>query len=321
LKPGTFLSSLPKEQKEFLNLLELTAKVHGESKTLESTGKEPIWHADFFHVKNSLIWHSLPAEIQNSILLNLGHKIFQEAYFIECAGMSYAAKMNLAAKSKEEREFFCFVGEEEARHLRLIEALGGFSISLENIPSFALLIGEIIHEAHRPSHLLLIQILLEGWGLSYYKNLSKFSKDEAVSQVFKQIIKDEIRHHSGGVLLFSQVKETSEFSDGDQSEFFAFLERIAFMVKIGPWNLCDQVFKHLAHPTKNQLETFLVECEAVDKTAEKMQLLEQLLEKNLPKSVLKTIKEKKILEPMNLIEMTEALSQSISGTFQLESDR
>lgn len=317
MKPSIFLSSLPKEQKEFLNLLELTAKVHGESKTLESTVTGPVWQTDFFHLQDSPIWNSLQSEIQSSVLLSLGHKIFQEAYFIECAGMAYAAKMNLASKSKEEREFFCFVGEEEARHLRLIEALGGFSISPEKIPSFALLIGEIIQEANRPSHLLLIQILLEGWGLSYYKNLSKFSKDEAVASVFKQIIKDEIRHHSAGVLLFSQVKETAEFTEDDQVQFLAFLERIAFMVKIGPWNVCDEVFKHLSHPSPKQLQTFLVECDAVAKTAEKMQLLEELLAKNLPKSVLKTIKDQKILISMTLEEMTEALSQSISGTFQL----
>lgn len=320
MKSKIFPSSIPKEQKEFLNLLELTAKVHGEGKTLEAAGKNPVWQTDFFHVDHSPIWKTLSAEVQQSILISLGHKIFQEAYFIECAGMSYAAKMNFAAKSREEREFFCFVGEEEARHLRLIEALGGFSTSSEHIPSFALLIGEIIHEAKRPSHLLLIQILLEGWGLSYYKNLSKFSKDEAVTQVFKQIIKDEIRHHSAGVLLFAQVKESAELTDQDEVEFLSFLERIAFMVKIGPWNLCDEVFKHLKHPTRKLLGTFLEECQAVDKTAEKMKLLEQLLEKNLPKKSWQSIKDKKVLEPMNLEEMTEALSQSISGTFQLEGD-
>nr|MBA2405036.1 ferritin-like domain-containing protein [Bdellovibrionales bacterium] len=254
MKSKIFLSSLPKEQKEFLNLLELTAKVHGEPKTLASTGSKLVWQTDFFHLENSAIWNSLSSKIQADILLSLGHKIFQEAYFIECAGMAYAAKMNLAAKSKEEREFFCFVGEEEAKHLRLIESLGGFSISSENIPSFALLIGEIIDEAKRPSHLLLIQILLEGWGLSYYKNLAKFSKDEAVTSVLKQILKDEIRHHSAGVLLFSQVKDSSDFTDQDHKEFIAFLERIAIMVKIGPWNLCDEVFKRLKQPTRKQLK-------------------------------------------------------------------
>ena len=161
MKSKVFPSSLSKDQKEFLNLLDLTAKVHGEPKTLAAAGKIPVWQADFFNVEKSQTWNSLSSDIQNTILSNLGNKIFQEAYFIECAGMAYAAKMNLASNSREEREFFCFVGEEEAKHLRLIESLGEFSISSDTIPSFALLIGEIIHEASRPSHLLLIQILLD----------------------------------------------------------------------------------------------------------------------------------------------------------------
>lgn len=312
MKSKVFPSSLSKEYKDFLNLLDLTAKVHGEAKTLNPAGKNPVWQADFFHLENSDIWKTLSVDIQTSILINLGHKIYQEAYFIECAGMSYAAKMNLTSNSREEREFFCFVGEEEARHLRLIESLGGFSISSENIPSFALLIGEIIHEASRPSHLLLIQILLEGWGLSYYKTLSLYAKDETVVQVFKQILKDEIRHHSAGVLLFANVKNSS-FDENAQSEFLSFLKRIAFMVKIGPWNLCDEVFKHIKGASEQQLRTFLEECQAVTKTNEKMELLSYLLEKNLPKNVLTKIKEEKILMPMNLEEMTEILYQSIPG--------
>lgn len=311
MKSKVFPTSLPKEQKEFLSLLELTAKVHGEPKKLEAIGDNPVWQSDFFHVEKSETWNSLNAEKQNAILINLGHKIFQEAYFIECAGMAYAAKMNLTSNSREEREFFCFVGEEEAKHLRLIESLGGFSTSSENIPSFALLIGEIIHEASRPAHLLLIQILLEGWGLNYYKALSLYAKNPTAVQVFKQILKDEIRHHSAGVLLFANVKDTG-FTDKDENEFLSFLQRIALMVKIGPWNLCEEIFKHKKELSKQQLKNFLIECQAVTKTSEKLELLLNLLEKNLSKKALSRIKAEKILVPMDLDEMTEALYQSIS---------
>lgn len=314
MKSKVFPITLPKEQKEFLSLLELTAKVHGEPKKLDAIGNKPVWQADFFNVENSETWNSLNDANKYAVLISLGHKIFQEAYFIECAGMAYAGKMNLTSNSREEREFFCFVGEEEAKHLRLIESLGGFSTSSENIPSFALLIGEIIHEASRPSHLLLIQILLEGWGLNYYKTLSNYAKDPIVVQVFKQILKDEIRHHSAGVLLFSNIKDVG-FSENDVNEFLAFLERIAFMVKIGPWNLCEEVFKHKKGSSKQQLRNFLIECEGVAKTGEKMELLSQLLEKNLSKKVHGRIKAEKILLPMNLDEMTDALYQSIPGIF------
>jgi hypothetical protein len=101
----------------------------------------------FFHLKNTEVWSFFSPQEKMEVLLSLSNKILQEAYFIENAGMAYAAKINLTARTKDERQFYCFVAEEEARHLRMIENLGDFPKSLDNVPSFALLIGEIIHSA------------------------------------------------------------------------------------------------------------------------------------------------------------------------------
>lgn len=312
--PQLFLNNLGKEQKEFQNLLDLTAKVHGENRN--PTGKEDtvIWNEDFFHLKNANLWKEKSNVEKTRILISLGQKILQEAYFIECAGMAYAAKMNLSAQTKEERQFFCFVGEEEARHLRLVESLANFNTSLENIPSFALLIGEIIQEATKSSHLLLIQILLEGWGLHYYKTLAKSAMDESVASAFKAILKDEIRHHSAGVILFSQQKKT--MSEEAAEEFLGYLERIAFMVKIGPYAACEEVFRNEAKPTLEKLKSFLKETDAESITAGKMEILGQLLSKSLPDNVLETLKEREILKPLDLNEMSEVLYQSMPGIFQ-----
>lgn len=284
-------------------------------------GKEnvPIWDEEFFNVKNSETWKSLSSAAKNSILVSLSQKILQEAYFIECAGMAYAGKMNLAAKNKEEREFYCFVGEEEAKHLRMVESLANFSTSLENIPSFSLLIGEIIQEAQRTSHLLLIQILLEGWGLNYYKTLAKTAKDENVAQTFKNIVKDEIRHHSAGVILFANHK--NGMSDQEVDEFMGYFERISFMVKVGPYSVCEEVFRQFEDPTEEQLKKFLTEINAVVVTSGKMELLGQLIAKSLPDAVLEKVKAKGYLTPMSLEEMTSVLYQSIPGIFALAKNR
>lgn len=316
-----FLSNLAKDQKEFLNLLDLTAKVHGETKPSLGGRDTPIWGEAFFHLENSKIWKSLPEDSKNKVLISLGHKILQEAYFIETAGMAYAARMNLAAKTKEERQFYCFVGEEEAKHLRMVEALANFDTSLNNIPSFALLIAEIIQEAKRPSHLLLIQILLEGWGLNYYKSLQKSAQDENVATVFKAILKDEIRHHSAGVILFNELKSKAGMNASDVEEFLNYIERISFMVKIGPWSVCDEVFRHIERPTQQMLSDFLKEIKADVNTSEKMEILEQLIVKALPDDILAMVKKKGYLDCLNHEEMTLALMQSISGTFELVSDR
>ncbi len=315
-KPQLFLNKMSKDQKEFLNLLDLTAKVHGENRSSLAKEGSPIWGEEFFHLKSATVWKSLTDEDQRIILINLGQKILQEAYFIENAGMAYAGKMNLAAKTKEEREFFCFVGEEEARHLRMVEALSSFPTSLDTIPSFALLIGEIIQEAGKVSHLLLIQILLEGWGLNYYKSLQKMSLDENVSNVFKAILKDEIRHHSAGVILFNTHKNQTGMSKEDADEFLSYLERIAFMVKIGPYSACEEIFSRYPSATKSELKVFLEETSAITVTAGKMELLGELIGKALPLEVIAQIKEKGILKALDLSEMTDILYQSMPKIFR-----
>lgn len=314
--PHLFLNNLTKEQKEFNNLLDLTAKVHGESRNTSGKVDSVIWDEDFFHLKSSSLWKAKSKDAKNAILISLGQKILQEAYFIECAGMAYAAKMNLAAQTKEEREFYCFVAEEEAKHLRMVESLANFSTSLETIPSFALLIGEIIQEATKSSHLLLIQILLEGWGLNYYKTLAKSARDENVASAFKAILKDEIRHHSAGILLFSQYKK--DMDESSKKEFLGYLERIAFMVKIGPYNACEEVFQGQDAATIEELKNFLIETNAETVTAGKMEILGQLLGKSLPDDVLEILKNNETLKALDLNEMTELLYQSMPGIFSPE---
>jgi rubrerythrin len=318
--PQIFLTHIQKDQKEFLNLLDLTAKVHGENRHTAGKVKSVIWDEDFFQLKTSTIWKGLTLDDRKTILISLGEKILQEAYFIECSGMAHAGKMNLTAKTKEEREFFCFVAEEEAKHLRMVENLASFNTSLENIPSFAMLIGEIIQEASKPSLLLLIQILLEGWGLNYYKSLVKTAKDENVAAAFKAILKDEIRHHSAGVILFSAHLKQNEIKETEAEEFLGYLERIAFMVKIGPYNAAEECFKRSPHKNKEDLKNFLMETDAVSITSGKMELLGQLLSKSLPDDLLEQIQSRKLLKALDLNEMTEVLFQSMPGTFSPDED-
>lgn len=308
--PQIFLKHLTKDQKEFLNLLETTAKVHGEIKPVTSDMSRPLWDETFFHLQKSKLWNGFTATTKNEVLLTLGQKILQETYFIEFSGMAYAGKMNLAARSREERAFYCFIAEEEAKHLRQIECLSAFSVSLDDIPSFALLIGEIIQEATRVSHLLLIQILLEGWGLHYYKSLAKSTRDPNVEKVFKSIIKDEIRHHSAGVLLFAPFR-TLGIEDQEVEQFLGFLERVAFMVKVGPWTVCETVFKQAPGSDAEMLREFLRETNAVAITQEKIDILKNLLQKNLPSTLWKRIEEKEIFRPLTEEEMTQILAQSI----------
>jgi len=306
-----FLSETSSNRPEFLNLIEQTGKVHGELRQ-ELKSESPIWDEKFFFLDKSSAWKSLDHKTKESILISLGKKILQEAYYIESAGMAYSGKMILTSRTKEERQFYCFVAEEEARHLRLLETIGEFKTGPLEVPSFASLIGEIIQESSRKCHFLLIQVLLEGWGLDYYKDLSQSALNENVSKAFKQILKDEIRHHSAGVILFS---ESSQMSEVEFMEFLKFLERISVMVKIGPYSVCEELFSHIPNPDLEMVREFLFETGAVTQTEKKLNLIQDLLGKVLSEEEMEIIALKKILEPMDIDSMADFLYQSIPGTY------
>ena len=291
--------------------MEQTGKVHGEARDKIKLDL-PIWDDKFFHLEDSSVWKKLNLELKRTILFSLGQKILQEAYFIESAGMAYSGKMILTAKTHEERQFYCFVAEEEARHLRLLGTIGDFNTNPSQVPSFASLIGDIIQESSRKCHFLIIQVLLEGWGLDYYKDLSQNAQNENVSRAFKQILKDEIRHHSAGVILYS---EYSQMSETEFAEFLKYLDRIGSMVKMGPYNVCRELFSRIKNPSQKILRDFLEETQAVLHTEKKLVLISDLLSKVLSQREMEEISVKKILNPMNLDSMAKVLYQSIPGIF------
>jgi rubrerythrin len=319
-KVDLFLHSSSTEQKEFLNLLDLTAKVHGENKDTSEKSEKFLWDERFFQLEKSSLWNSLNPEKQTSVLKSMTENILREAYFIETAGMSYAAKMNMTSLTKEERQFFCFVAEEEARHLRLVDSLFDFDKSNNNIPSFSLLIGDIIQDATRLSHLLLIQILLEGWGLNYYKSLAKETISERVSLAFKSILKDEIRHHSAGVILFSKDKQELLKENENRKELLNYIDKICKMIQIGPFTLVSKVFKFVPHPTRDDLLNFLIETDAVKTTTQKLELIDELISKALHLEFMSEMRTKAFFTPLPEEEMATMLYESMPEIFQPQKD-
>ena len=136
-----------------------------------------FWNEEFFLLSKSHIWKTLSEEKKTNILLKMNEHLLREAYYIENAGMLYAAKMNMLSETQEERSFFSIMGYEEACHLQSLKPFFNSNITEGSVPTFSNNIGKIILEGDKPSNLFLIQILLEGWGLSYYQALADKTQD------------------------------------------------------------------------------------------------------------------------------------------------
>ncbi|MEA9356988.1 ferritin-like domain-containing protein [Bacteriovorax sp. PP10] len=274
-KDQLFLKNISENESKIERLVKVSFAANGFTPVEKTITDGLYWGENFFFLNKSSLWKSLKEEQKFRILSRMNEHLLREAYYIENAGMLYAAKMNIIAESQEERSFFSIMGFEEAEHLQSLTPFLNANITASDVPSFSSHIGKIITEGDRPSNLFLIQILLEGWGLSYYQTLAEQSADKGMREVFLRIIKDETRHHSAGVLLLEK-KQT------EQNTFLldAFHELLN-MVRIGPWTLIQEIKKEVGDLSEKHTKILISEINAVSDTNQKLARLKLLTEKSL----------------------------------------
>lgn len=276
------LKGLSEQQSNMERLLRISFAANGYNTVSNNSADGIFWTDKFFSLNRSKLWEILKEEQKIRVLTNMNESLLREAYYIENAGMLYAAKMNLMAESKEERSFFSIMGFEEAQHLQYLSPFFNANITNTEVPSFSGHIGKIITEGDRPSNLFLIQILLEGWGLSYYQDLADHSIDSGLSTIFNKILRDEARHHSAGVILLeSKQTESNSFL------LDAFHELIN-MVRIGPWSLIQEIKKEAHDISEKHLKLLINDLDAVNVTNQKLAKLKLLTEKSMGAELLKT---------------------------------
>lgn len=276
------LKNLPEQQSHMERLLKISFAANGHSAVSNTSPDGIYWAENFFSLNRSKLWENLKDDQKIRVLTSMNESLLREAYYIENSGMLYAAKMNLMAESKEERSFFSIMGYEEAQHLQYLTPFFNDNIISTEVPSFSGHIGKIITEGDRPSNLFLIQILLEGWGLSYYQDLADHSKDPGLKSIFTKILKDEARHHSAGVILL-EAKQT----ESNSFLLDAFHELIN-MVRIGPWTLIQEIKKEMNDLSEKHLKLLISDLDAVNVTNQKLAKLKLLTEKSMGADLLKT---------------------------------
>lgn len=290
---------------EFDRLLRISFRAHGidtvNASSFSHNNSDILWDSSFFQITETSIWNSLQSEHQKQLLQKLNIHLLKEAYYIENAGMVYSGKMNLYSESEAERAFFCLMGQEEAAHLELFRPLLPDQTQLAGIPSFSQLIGKIIQEGDRRSNLFLIQILLEGWGLTYYQSLHDHTPNQYLKKCLHTILSDESRHHSAGVLLFQSTAENTS-----DSFLLDSLISLLEMLQVGPWTIVNEVLKLKGNLNKIDIIHFLDQMNAQDDAQRKLNKLRKLTERNLPKNLISYLDSKNVWEAYNHTEMAAA---------------
>ena len=186
------------------------------------------WAASFFGLDRVRAFSALDVEARESVVRACGRSLLVEAQGIERLGLTYCAKMSLLSETTEERVAYSLMAADEAIHLALVSR----HVEGEDTGDspFLALLREAIEERGKNVLTLLIQVVLEGWGLTHYRRLAEGCQEPLLEQSLRRIRRDEAFHHGSGNLLFSPAALGGE----DETYVVEFLARVFRSVQIGP---------------------------------------------------------------------------------------
>jgi len=187
------------------------------------------WGAEHFGLERSLAYLALPPAKRLAVLIDCGRGLLEEAYFIEKLGLAFSSKMALLADSTEERATHCLFAADEAVHLAQIAAF------FPNPPArtqdaFLRWLSGVIAELPADGGRLLIQVLLEGWGITHYRSLARGCRVPSLRDVLASIARDEALHHRNGVALF----DAARLKGRTRREASQRVRQLLDMVRAGP---------------------------------------------------------------------------------------
>ncbi len=222
----------------------------------------------------------------------LGQGRLREAWSIEKAGMSFAAKMSLLSESLNEQKLYSLFAADEARHFHCIDESLGEQRPDHNDP-FINLLNEIIITAGRRPLIFIIQVVLEGWGIDHYASMSKTCREPGMQRLLHAILSDEAAHHGSGLALFKEA----ELTQIEQDYIFEMMTAFLGMVRIGPVGVLGTLEAEFGGWAPGQRARVLAEMDAEADTVRKLNLLESFLVKARAPKLLERLKQVDAFSP------------------------
>jgi hypothetical protein len=225
---------------------------------------------------------------QYAMCRSAGDALLQEALHIETMGMAYAARMVLLADSVEERAMYACFAAEEATHL------AGVSRHATRRPAnspFLTLLARLTEEGDRATLVLVVQVVLEGWGLDHYRWLARGCDDADLRSVLEGILRDEARHHGSGVILAPRL--------GVGETCIDVLTAFCGMVRVGPQGLLGAVEQVRGPRSRAQRIEALRELDTVAHAGRRLALIRDLLARAGAERVIHALDARGCLTPLS----------------------
>ena len=252
------------------------------------------WDASFFNLQQVKIFQEASEAEQFAILQLTNRRLLEEAYFIEKAGVGYMAKMVLLAETIEERMLYGLFTADETIHLSHLSYFFPKPGLTNSKDPFLSLLTEVIQHSDKTVLLFVLQVVLEGWGLSHYRRLAKECHHQSLAEVFHSFLQAEARHHSTGNILFNQIS----ISPSSRADIIDLLARFLFMVQVGPQNVLAAIEKIKGHLSRSQKIQILQELDTETHSRSRLQLLRSLMVGESVKSIVESLENQGAFQPL-----------------------
>jgi len=255
-------------------LLHASLSAYPSTAPLEVTA--PAWDASFLGLERVSLFRQSSQEDQRAILTLANRDVLQEISRVEQAGVGYMAKMVLLAETTEERMLYGLFTADETVHLSQISPFISTATdqvrALSAEDAFLQFLSNLLGSEDKSLLLLVIQIVLEGWGLSHYRSLAKNCRNPSLAAVLTSFLQAEARHHAAGVTLLPAV-----LSDRSQAAMMEALPPFLQMVQVGPQRLLTAIAQVKGSLSRAEKIRILEELDTETHSGQRLQLLRSLL--------------------------------------------
>lgn len=227
------------------------------------------WSASYFGLDRAGAYRALSPRRRDEALRRLAAGLLSESAHIERVGLAFAAKMILLSRSEEERRLYALFAADESRHLAEISRFLPQRPESARENPFLVLLGNIVEEGGKPGLTRLIQVVLEGWGLTHYGSLARSCRDEALRRTLRRVLKDEALHHGAGVVLSKQ----EGLSPAERRAVRGWLLRLCALAQAGPRTVVDA----LGPLSRRRREEAFADLSCETHAAERLALLRGLI--------------------------------------------
>ncbi|HSE99147.1 MAG TPA: ferritin-like domain-containing protein [Blastocatellia bacterium] len=288
------------EDHDLYAILHSALKNRAVAPRADGPSSQGFWPASHFGLDRVTLFREAGECEQEAVLLACSRAVLAESYYIEKCGMYFASKMSLLAESAQEQMLYSHFAADEATHFYWISNYVSRSDVESYLPNpFIAFLAELLEKEGKPVLTYIVQVVLEGWGISHYHSMARDCNDAGLREAFENIIRDEARHHGSGLVLFGEQR----LSSGYIETIIDILERFFRMVQVGPQMIASQIARARGPLSREQKVRVFEELCSETVTAGKIENLKSLIRSAAHSdAILKELERRDALRPFTAAE-------------------